>query len=264
MATATRSSFCRLDPSNLNLGGFLVLEPTRRPEVIAHRGANREAPENSIAAFEAAIRLGAEGIELDVHVTADGVPVVHHDPRLPADGRKGEGPALSAISIGELRATSALPTLDEVIECVARRCRLYVEIKAPAALEPSLERLRPLRDACAVHSFDHRVIARASHLAPEVPRGILVVSRLVDPVPAMRAVTARDLWQHEAHVDDELIERVHRTGARLIAWTANDSSQAQAFAHAGVDALCTDALREMRALVDSMDTGDLARRAGPA
>ncbi|CAG1769689.1 partial putative glycerophosphodiester phosphodiesterase 1, partial [uncultured bacterium] len=49
-------------------------------ELIAHRGANREAPENTLAAFSAALEIGVEGIELDVHATADGIPVIHHDP----------------------------------------------------------------------------------------------------------------------------------------------------------------------------------------
>ena len=220
------------------------------PEVIAHRGANREAPESSLAAFEAAIELGAGGIELDVQMTADGIPVVHHDPRLPLAGRTGQGPAIAILTLDDLRRLSPVATLDEVVDSVGGRCRLYVEIKAAPALLAVLRSIRHLGDGCAVHAFDHRVISRAAEVAPEVPRGILLVSRLVDPLAAMEAVRARDLWQQVDLIDADLVERVHAAGRRVIAWTANDAARARELIALGVDGLCTDALREIRSLVD--------------
>lgn len=219
------------------------------PEVIAHRGANREAPENTLPAFEAAVRLGADGIELDIQMTADGMPVVHHDARLP--DRAGPGLQISALTHSEVTRLSALPTLGEVIESVGRRCRLYVEIKAPDAIEAVLTLLRPLGESCAVHAFDHRVIARARVLAPAIPRGILLVSHLLDAAAVMRAVGARDLWQHVDMVDRELIDGVHSGGGRVICWTANDPSRARRLISMGVDGLCTDTPRELRQVVDA-------------
>lgn len=87
-----------------------------RPEVIAHRGASCERPENSLAAFVRAAELGANAVELDVHLTADGHLVVHHDPTLP-DGALRR--AIGLLTLAEVRAFrvqgEGVPTLDEVI-----------------------------------------------------------------------------------------------------------------------------------------------------
>lgn len=218
-------------------------------ELIAHRGANREAPENTIAAFEAAIGLGADGIELDVQLTADDIPVVHHDAWLPVGEGGAAGVPIAALTRADLKARTVAPTLQEVVDAVGRRCRLYVEIKAPAALLAVVRCLRPLGDRCAVHAFDHRVISRAAEVAPGIARGILLVSRLVDPLAAMGAARARDLWQHVDLVDDDLLQRVHAAGGRVVAWTVNDPSRARQLRDAGVDGICTDALREVRGVL---------------
>ena len=96
----------------------------RRPEIIAHRGANREAPENTIPAFERALAFGVAGIELDVHVTRDNVPVVHHDAVLPDGGR------IERLDSADLERRTDAPTLAQVLELVSGRCHVYVEIKA--------------------------------------------------------------------------------------------------------------------------------------
>ena len=217
------------------------------PEVIGHRGAPREAAENTLASFAIALDLGADGIELDVHVTADGVPVVHHDRRL-----RSRGARIAGLSLAELRASHEgvdVPTLDDVLKLVDGRCRLYVEVKAPGAEQAVVERVGPVRAWCAVHSFDHRIIARVGELAPGLPRGILMVSYLMDPIAAMESVGARDLWQQADTVDQPLIELVHRHGGRVIAWTVNDADRARELLGWGIDGLCTDTAREIGPVV---------------
>ena len=120
-------------------------------EIIAHRGANREAPENTIPAFERSLEMGAHGIELDVHVTRDNVPVVHHDPVLPDGGR------IDRLLSADLERRTDAPTLVQVLDLVNGRCRLYIEIKAAYALVPTVELLKDRTTWCSVHSFDHRV-----------------------------------------------------------------------------------------------------------
>jgi glycerophosphoryl diester phosphodiesterase len=207
-------------------------------EVIAHRGANLEFPENTLPAFQRALEIGVQGIELDIQFTSDRVPVVHHDPSVadPSSNRR----LISSLSLKELRQRSAAPTLDEVLELIDGRCRLYAEIKEPTATESVVKRLGRCRDWCAIHSFDHRVAAHAARIDPTIPVGILLVSYLVDVVAAMRAAAARDVWQQADFVDRALVEAVHGADGRVVAWTVNDTARAHALAALGVDAICTD------------------------
>jgi glycerophosphoryl diester phosphodiesterase len=211
----------------------------RRPEIIAHRGANREAAENTIPAFERALAFGVAGIELDVHVTRDNVPVVHHDAVLPDGGR------IERLDSADLERRTDAPTLAQVLELVSGRCHVYVEIKAASALIPSAELLKTRTRWCSIHSFDHRVARNARTLDPAIGTGILLVSYLVDIEHAMTAAAARDVWQQADFVDEELVNDVHRAGGRVIAWTVNDSGRARQLAALGVDGICTDTPRDI-------------------
>jgi glycerophosphoryl diester phosphodiesterase len=209
--------------------------------VVAHRGANREAPENTLEAFRRAIEIGVQGIELDIQITRDGIPVVHHDPDLPSTRVP-----IASLTVAELRAKSSAPTLDEVLELVNARCQLFIEIKAPAAIESVVRRLNTRRSWCAVHSFDHRIPAFARALDPELTTGVLLVSYLVDVAAAMRAAGARDLWQHADYIDRDLVKRVHEdAGGRVFAWTVNEVARARELVAMGVDCICTDSPREI-------------------
>lgn len=224
-----------------------------RPELIAHRGAKREHRENTLPAFLTAVERGAEGIELDVHATADGVVVVHHDPVLGtamSDAAYGGRP-LASMSAAELREVpfadgTVVPTLAEVLSAVPRTVTVYVEVKA-AGIEAAVARdLRPHVGRVAVHAFDHRIARTIAGLVPGVPAGILQASYLVDSPAALGAAGARDLWQHWELIDAPLVAAVHGAGGRVIAWTANDQDAIRQLASWGVDGLCSDDLRVVR------------------
>lgn len=216
-------------------------------EVIAHRGAPREFPENSLPGFRRALELGADGIELDVHLTVDGVAVVHHDAAVRALPSEGPGPGpnirdltYEALASRPLAPGVPVPALSEVLAAVGRRAVVYVEIKASGGEGEVVRCIQASGARCAVHGFDHRVALHASTLAPHIPTGILLDSYLIDPVGALRAARARDYWQHWSLIDAELVTRVHGAGGRVVAWTVNDRSAAQALQSIGVDAVCTD------------------------
>jgi glycerophosphoryl diester phosphodiesterase len=228
-----------------------------RPEIIAHRGTPRVHPENSLPGFARAVELGVDGIELDVHLTRDGVPVVHHDPEL------GEGPfagrRIADLTLAELRRHAlapgvGVPTLAEACALADGRCTLYVEVKARDA-EDAVARLLDGRGPRApVHSFDHRVARGVRARAPGTPVGVLSVSYLVDNVAALRAAEARDLWQHWSMIDAPLVEAVHAAGGRVIAWTVNDPAHAVALARMGVDGICSDVPDLMAAALEPRAT----------
>jgi glycerophosphoryl diester phosphodiesterase len=223
-----------------------------RPAVIAHRGASREAPENTLAAFSRALDLGADGIELDVHTTADGTVVVHHDPvPRPSPGQSGLAwRPLAAMSLAEVqrlrRGDDAIPTLAAVLDLVGDRMTVYCELKGAGVVEAAAPLLARHAGPCAMHAFDHRAVLRAAEIAPHVPRGILLMSRLVDTSHALQAARATTLWPQTEFVDAALVAEVHRMDAAIIAWTANDPLIVAQLTALGVDGLCTDAVVSTR------------------
>jgi glycerophosphoryl diester phosphodiesterase len=230
-----------------------VRRPRKPPERISHRGAHQTHPENSIAAFERAIELGADGIELDVHATRDGVVVVHHDPVVHA--RHPQRPShqpISELSSNELARFpladgTRIPTLPATLEAIGDRAIVYVEIKA-TNIEPLVTRcIRESEARCAVHSFDHRIVKIVKAILPAMRTGILEVSRHIDPAASLVAAQAEDLWQEVDSIDEETVARAHSVGARVIAWTANDAAQWETLYALGVDAICTDRIAELAA-----------------
>ncbi len=210
------------------------------PRVLAHRGASGHCQENSLAAFREAIRLGADGVELDVHGTADGALVVHHDANIP-----GLGPIpaqeLKAIRGVRLAGGELVPTLAEALE-VLGSLEVWVELKslpssADEALLAALEQ-GPAPERYGVHGFDHRIVARLGAKRPALRRGILSASYPLDPVGPMTAAGANTLWQEWCLIDEALVAAVHRSGGQLIAWTVNEATSARRLGALGVDALC--------------------------
>jgi glycerophosphoryl diester phosphodiesterase len=207
-------------------------------EFIAHRGAHDVFTENTIDAFQRAMDLGFHAIELDVHVTADGVCVVNHDesvvtPKVALSIRGTYYETLHA-------AAPLLPRLDAVLDLVAGKAHAYVEIKNRDVEAELAEVIRSSSAEASVHSFDHEVVLRMRQLLPQVRTGILQTSRLVDSAHALRAAGATDLWQWHEFVDRALVEQVTAAGGRVIVWTANTPSEWRVFDDLGVAAICTD------------------------
>jgi glycerophosphoryl diester phosphodiesterase len=214
-------------------------------EIIAHRGASRERPENSVAAFVRAIELGADGIELDVHLSADGTLIVHHDATLHVPRLPDAAPlAIASLTVERLASFridgEPIPTLAEVLDAIGGRATVYCELKGPGTAAGAVELLRPLGGRAAVHSFDHRQVADARRLAPALARGVLEASRHVVPTDTLASVAARDLWETAEMIDQELIEAAHAIGGRVIAWTVDDETTMRRLAAMGVDGLCTN------------------------
>lgn len=209
-------------------------------ERIAHRGAKREFPENTLSAFRRAFDVGADAVELDVHSTKDGVVVVHHDPTL---GR--QGPAISDLTWVELerRVEAAIPQLRDVLEAIPASATVYVEIKGLGMERAVSETLASVPIKCAVHSFDHATIERMREIAPKVARGVLFDGSLTALPDVLARSAARDVWPHWKLVDQALVNRVHARGCRVIAWTVNSREEARRLASLGVDAICSDDVR---------------------
>ncbi len=219
----------------------------RIPEIIAHRGAPREALENTLAAFQIALDQGADGIELDVHTTKDGVVVVHHDPaiRVNRDGTNMLTPIANLMAAEALVLPLAggvtLPPLDDVLELIGSRAVVYVEVKSTGIEGPLLDCLdRHPRSHVAVHAFDHRIPMAVRAKRPTLSVGLLSASYPLSLVGFIGAARPQALWQQAHLIDAELVDAAHALGTRVIAWTENDDVHARELIAMGVDALCTD------------------------
>jgi glycerophosphoryl diester phosphodiesterase len=206
---------------------------------IAHRGLPRRHPENSLPSFEAALALGADGIELDVHATADGVIVVHHDPAL-RDGTEIRRTVWSRVRERSIAPGVPIPTLDDVCRLVGARAELFVEIKGERIEDAVVDVLASHGGTAAIHSFDHALIGRLARRGVPHRLGVLVESELGDPRTAMERFGASDLWPERSVVSAQLVRAVHAFAGRVLPWTVNDPAEAARLIQWGVDGLCTD------------------------
>jgi glycerophosphoryl diester phosphodiesterase len=220
--------------------------------VLAHRGANRDAPENTLDAFGRAVALGADGVELDVHRTADGRLVVRHDAATTG------GLVLADLGLEEIRrALPEVPVLEEALDVCTGRL-VNVEIKnsprepdwdpdhTAAALLVELLARRDGRDRLLVSSFDLASVDRVRALAPHVPTALLT-GRWTDPDEGLRVVAAHGHRALHPFVGTvaaeravEIADRAHELGVEVNVWTVNDRTELARLAAAGVDALITD------------------------
>ncbi len=210
--------------------------------VIAHRGASAYEVENSLAAFRRALDQGADAIELDVHATADGGIVVHHDEHV------GEVSiavsTLDAIREIKLPNNEYVPTLGDVLNTVGSHAELFVEVKTlPPRWDDTLVDILqdgPSPDHYHVHGFDHRIVRRFTTRRPPWPGGVLSSSYLIDPIAQITAAAATALWQANSQTDRALVDLVHRAKAKLYVWTVDDPSRMRELADWGVDGVCTN------------------------
>ena len=227
-----------------------------RPLVIGHRGASADAPENTIAAFELALEQGADGIELDLHLSADEQPVVIHDFTLERT-TDGAGP-VSDHRVRELKRLDAgswhdrrfrgqrLQTLQEVLERFRDRARFWIELKGGSALYPGIEErvvsmveIYDVVDRVIVQSFDHAAIARVRTLNRDIPVGALVGQTPLDPA-LLRPGTVSALCPGAEILTAPLLEEIRGAGLGCYVWTVNEPAQMDRLVEWGVDGIITD------------------------
>lgn len=212
-------------------------------KIIAHRGASGYQPENTLPAFTRAVEMGADGIELDIHSTADGLLAVFHN------GIVGGVPIGHLTFDGlqdrvDLPQDEVVPELETVLARVGGSLTVYIEVKTldPGCDARLLEAIAasPRPDACQVHSFDHRIIKRLLAASPGLVGGALSSSYPLDPIGPVRACGATVLWQARDQVDADLVTAVKAAGLQLITFTVDRPGEVKQMADLGVDAICTN------------------------
>ena len=211
-----------------------------RAQVYAHRGASAEYPENTLAAFEAALLLGVDGIELDIRSTSDGVAVVSHDGNLRRT--LGIDRALGDVSADELRTVApSIPTFAEVLALVDGRCHLDVEIKEPGVEQAVLDCLAGVgRDRWAISSFKWDVLREIRRLDEAAELWVLSLALSQGALDAADGLAATTLAVEQSAITVDVMARATAAGRHVMAWTVNDPARAVALANIGVVAICTD------------------------
>ncbi len=241
------------------------MSPWPFPRWIAHRGAGRLAPENTLAAFRAGAAHGYRAFECDVKLSADGVPFLLHDATLQrttnACGVAAERPwaELSRLDAGGWHsrafAGEPLPSLEAIVRfCQAGGHALNIELKPSPGQEAqtgqvvaeACTRLRrgpdPWTAPLLFSSFRPEALHAAKQAAPQIPRGLLLDTlwtgwqAVADALDAVAVVTNYNL------MDRALADALHAAGRRALCYTVNDPSVADWLLAAGVDGLITDAV----------------------
>ena len=234
------------------------------PMIVAHRGASHEVAENTLEAFELAVALGADAVEFDVRITADGHAVVMHDPEV---DRTTDGTGLvGSLTLDEIRSLlialpsgrARVPTLTDALSLLSGRAAVDIEIKNIPG-EPDFDPERELAveavhrelDATGfvgqaiISSFNPLSIARSRAGRPDIATGLLTEYR-VDAIAALRfAAEQGHPWVlpfsgKVLEAGPAFPDVVHEAGLLLGTWLTDDAGEAVALARSGVDAIATN------------------------
>ncbi|MGQ9516894.1 MAG: glycerophosphodiester phosphodiesterase [Anaerolineae bacterium] len=241
-----------------------------RPLVFGHRGASAAAPENTLAAFELAAEMGADGVELDAQLSQDGEVVICHD--FFVDKTTNTHGRVDSFTAAELRALDAgswfspafagqyIPTLRELFERLGRRLLFNVELKSESLRDNGLERRVAglihdfdLYDRVIVSSFNPAALWRMRRLDPRIDLGLLYYDE--QPLHLRRAwaryiIPFQAMHPYYPMVDEQYMTWARRRGYKVNVWTVDDEEEARRLLRLGVNIIITnhpDVMRKVAA-----------------
>jgi glycerophosphoryl diester phosphodiesterase len=220
--------------------------------IVGHRGAMGYCPENTLVSFERGLELGADWIELDVHLSSDGALIVIHDETLDRT-TNGHG-LVRDHTLAQLRSLDAgdgqkLLTLSEVLDWARQRGTvLDIEIKNAPVFYAGIEdkvvgaiREAEMLDQVIVISFDHGAVKRVKELEPRIATGVLYSCRPTDGgISLARAAQADAVLPHWAYVTKEDVATAHTAGLSVAPWASSDHEVLKRLVQCGVDAIGTN------------------------
>lgn len=222
--------------------------------IIAHRGASARAPENTMAAFALAKRLGADAIEIDARTCAGGEVVVFHDEDLARlAGAAGRVVATPLARLRELRTGGEpIPSLEDVLRSDDRPPGLVIELKSDrwndvlvaAKTAKALRETHALeRGPVVVSSFNPVALVTFRRIMPETPRALLAQRKAARPLRKLwfaRPVGAAELHLEAPMIGPRLVARARRARREVVAWTVNEAAEARRLRDMGVAGIITD------------------------
>lgn len=236
------------------------------PFVIAHAACKGHAPENTLAGVRAALELGVDGMEVDVHATADGVPILIHDPMADrtTDGQ-GDVTKMTLAQVKKLDAGARqfegrfagepVPTLAEALELTRGRALMVLEIKQPDIEDQVLRVVRDLGavNDCVVHSFLPQVVARYRAVEPSMPAALLTntvgLTDWASLFASALSLNAQGVSVFYPRVDADVVRQAHLRKLTFYTWTVNEVDDMRRLWDCGVDAITTDYPDRLRTLL---------------
>lgn len=232
--------------------------------IIAHRGASKARPQNTIPAFLEAIKMGANGVENDVHMTSDGHLVIIHDYVID-DLSNGTG-RVSEMTLDDLRQYdfgsyfsteyegTKIPTLEEFLDIADGFEIINIEIKSPESkevglVEKTIKLVKDfnLKDHLLISSFDVNILKEVKELDANIQTGLLyspdspfIEEIFEDPFEYAKSIKANALHPLAFYVDDEYVETAHKYGFTVNPWTVNLKEGIKALKEWGCDGIITD------------------------
>jgi glycerophosphoryl diester phosphodiesterase len=212
--------------------------------IYAHRGYSAAFPENTLAAFQGALDLGVFGVELDIHTSSDGIPVVIHDEDLVRTSN-GSGLVIdkTAAQLAELDAGNGegIPAFAEVLALANGRLRFDIEIKARNCEQGVLDLLaRYPETIAAISCFEWDVLSRVRELDPAAELWVLADWITEDAIVTAQKLGATTLAIEHSSISEDSISNATAEGLQVMAWTVNSQEEANRLRDLGVAAICTD------------------------
>ena len=207
---------------------------------IAHRGFTKVSPDNTLESFYAAIKLGVDGIECDVHETADHHFVIIHDSEL-------TGRTITELTLQEIRKVKLakhyqIPTLEETLDLCHNRIKLMLELKLVNSLDLFLEivnaGMKP--GELFITSFYPNLVNNLADFAPQLRRGILTGTAIEDPLAVMASTKAKTMLPRFSFVSTELINVLHTHDFSVMVWDCNSVPDLRTALDWGVEGIITD------------------------
>lgn len=229
---------------------------------VAHRGATAYTPENTIAAFDLAVDMKADYIEIDVQRSKDGELVLIHDTTVDrttdGTGKVGDLTLEQLRSLdagswkGEQFAGEPIPTFEEILDHYHGKIGILIELKAPE-LYPGIEEQvaaaliernlhKPQNEKIIIQSFNFESIKKLDQLLPKVPIGVLTSNRADTTLEALQEFSTYADWFNPSYgiVTKELVNQVHSLGMQIGSWTVRSQEAADFLFEMDVDAIISD------------------------
>lgn len=216
---------------------------------IGHRGAKGHITENTLASFERALALGADAIELDVHVCATGELVVFHDftvNRLTNGTGEVAKLSLTELKALELPGGHKIPTLAEVMEAFGKQCFWNIEMKGRHTAQPVSDLIEFYiangydYDSFIVSSFQYEELKAMSQINPHIPLGILTEASVHQAWEWAAEFNAAALHPHFTLLTESNVAKAREAGYKVYTWTVNEATDIARVKALGVDGIITD------------------------
>ena len=211
---------------------------------VGHRGARAYEPENTLSSFKKAMELGVDAVELDVRKTKDGQLVVIHD----ADVKRttnGKG-LVSKLTLKEIQSLSTekdekIPTLEEALDCLGKKVRVFIELKETGIEEQVLAVVnkKALKKSVVIVSFLEDALHKIRELDAEVETG-LIYAKHKNPLKAALELKAQWLLAFYRFTHTANVQKAHENGLKVIVWTVNTPEEVAEMAKKGVDGIASD------------------------